>query len=115
MCIRDRNKAQLAEKGHLFFGNFDKKNLFLGFDAAVLGAVPVVRGIEQRILHSKVKAIYGIFNGTTNYIISQMYENKISFKDSLNQAIKNGFAEQDSSADLSGRDATHKLVLLSNL
>ncbi len=73
-------KAQLAEKGHLFFGNFDKKNLFLGFEAAVLGAVPVVRGIEQSILPSKVKAIYGIFNGTTNYIISQMYENKISLK-----------------------------------
>ena len=109
------NKAQLAEKGHSFFGNFDKKNLFLGFEAAVLGAVPVVRGIEQSILPSKVNAIYGIFNGTTNYIISQMYESKISFQDSLNQAIKNGFAEQDSSADLSGRDATHKLVLLSSL
>lgn len=109
------NKAQLAENGHSFFGKFDKKNLFLGFEAAVLGAVPVVRSIEQSILPSKVKGIYGIFNGTTNYIISQMYENKISFQDSLNQAIKNGFAEQDSSADLSGRDATHKLVLLSNL
>ena len=109
------NKAQLAEKGHSFFGNFDKKNLFLGYEAAVLGAVPVVRGIEQSILPSKVNAIYGIFNGTTNYIISQMYENKISFQDSLNQAIKNGFAEQDSTADLSGRDASHKLVLLSSL
>ena len=109
------NKAHLAEKGHSFFGNFDKKNLFLGYEAAVLGAVPVVRGIEQSILPSKVNAIYGIFNGTTNYIISQMYENKISFQDSLNQAIKNGFAEQDSSADLSGRDASHKLVLLSSL
>ena len=109
------NKAQLAEKGHSFFGNFDKKNLFLGYEAAVLGAVPVVRGIEQSILPSKVNAIYGIFNGTTNYIISQMYESKISFQDSLNQAIKNGFAEQDSSADLSGRDASHKLVLLSSL
>ena len=109
------NKAQLAEKGHSFFGNFDKRNLFLGYEAAVLGAVPVVRGIEQSILPSKVNAIYGIFNGTTNYIISQMYENKISFQDSLNQAIKNGFAEQDSSADLSGRDASHKLVLLSSL
>ena len=109
------NKAQLAEKGHSFFGNFDKKNLFLGYEAAVLGAVPVVRGIEQSILPSKVNAIYGIFNGTTNYIISQMYENKISFQDSLNQAIKNGFAEQDSSADLSGRDANHKLALLSSL
>ena len=75
----------------------------------------MVRGIEQSILPSKVNAIYGIFNGTTNYIISQMYENKISFQDSLNQAIKNGFAEQDSSADLSGRDASHKLVLLSSL
>ena len=109
------NKAQLAEKGHSFFANFDKKNLFLGYEAAVLGAVPVIRGIEQSILPSKVNAIYGIFNGTTNYIISQMYENKISFQDSLNQAIKNGFAEQDSSADLSGRDASHKLVLLSSL
>ena len=109
------NKAQLAENGHSFFGNFDKKNLFLGFEAAVLGAVPVVRGVEQSLLPSKVNSIYGIFNGTTNYIISQMYENKISFQDSLNQAIVNGFAEQDSSADLSGRDATHKLVLLSNL
>ncbi len=109
------NKAQLAEKGNYFFGEFDKKNLFLGFEAAVLGAVPVVRGIEHSILPSKINSISGIFNGTTNYIISQMYENKISFQDSLNQAIKNGFAEQDSSADLSGKDATHKLVLLSNL
>ena len=77
--------------------------------------MPVVRSIEQSILPAKVKSIYGIFNGTTNYIISQMYGNKISFQESLNQAIKNGFAEQDSSADLSGKDATHKLVLLSNL
>ena len=90
-------------------------NLYLGFEAAVLGAVPAIRVIEQSILPSKINSIYGIFNGTTNYIISQMYENKISFQESLNQAIKNGFAEQDSSADLSGRDANHKLVLLSNL
>ncbi len=109
------NKAYLAENGHSFFGKFDKKNLYLGFEAAVLGAVPVVRTIEQSILPSKINSIYGIFNGTTNYIISQMYENKISFQESLNQAIKNGFAEQDSTADLSGRDANHKLVLLSNL
>tara|TARA_B100000579_G_scaffold327051_1_gene276985 strand:+ start:10028 stop:11317 length:1290 start_codon:yes stop_codon:yes gene_type:complete len=120
-CLKNRislvtaNKAQLAENGQSFFGDFDKKNLYLGFEAAVLGAVPVVRSIEQSILPSKINSIYGIFNGTTNYIISQMYENKISFKESLNQAIKNGFAEQDSTADLSGRDATHKLVLLSNI
>ena len=109
------NKAQLAENGDLYFNKFDNSNLFLGFEAAVLGAVPVVRTLEQSILPSRVKSIYGIFNGTTNYIISQMYENKISFQESLNQAIKNGFAEQDSSADLSGKDATHKLTLLSNL
>ena len=120
-CLKNKislitaNKAQLAEKGHNFFGDFDKKNLYLGFEASVLGAVPVVRVIEQSILPSKINSIYGIFNGTTNYIISQMYENKISFQESLNQAIKNGFAEQDSSADLSGKDANHKLVLLSNL
>ena len=109
------NKAQLAENGEKYFGKFDNQKLYLGFEAAVLGAVPVVRSIEQSILPAKVKSIYGIFNGTTNYIISQMYVNKISFQESLNQAIKNGFAEQDSSADLSGKDATHKLVLLSNL
>ena len=109
------NKAQLAENGDLYFNKFDNSNLFLGFEAAVLGAVPVVRTLEQSILPSRVKSIYGIFNGTTNYIISQMYENKISFQESLNQAINNGFAEQDSSADLSGKDATHKLTLLSNL
>ena len=120
-CLKNKislitaNKAQLAENGHNYFGNFDKMNLYLGFEAAVLGAVPAVRVIEQSILPSKINSIYGIFNGTTNYIISQMYENKISFQESLNQAIKNGFAEQDSSADLSGRDANHKLVLLSNL
>ena len=95
--------------------NLITKNYILGFEAAVLGAVPVVRSIEQSILPAKVKSIYGIFNGTTNYIISQMYDNKISFQESLNQAIKSGFAEQDSRADLSGKDATHKLVLLSNL
>ena len=109
------NKAQLAENGEKYFAKFDSQNLYLGFEAAVLGAVPVVRTIEQSILPAKVKSIYGIFNGTTNYIISQMYGNKISFQESLNQAIKSGFAEQDSSADLSGKDATHKLVLLSNL
>ena len=120
-CLKNKislitaNKAQLAENGHTFFGDFDKMNLYLGFEAAVLGAVPAVRVIKQSILPSKINSIYGIFNGTTNYIISQMYENKISFQESLNQAIKNGFAEQDSSADLSGRDANHKLVLLSNL
>ena len=109
------NKAQLAENGEKYFAQFDSQKLYLGFEAAVLGAVPVVRSIEQSILPAKVKSIYGIFNGTTNYIISQMYGNKISFQESLHQAIKSGFAEQDSSADLSGKDATHKLVLLSNL
>ena len=99
----------------MFFEGFDKSNLFLGFEAAVLGAVPVIRTIENSIHPSKVNSIYGIFNGTTNYIISKMYENKISFKETLEQAIKNGFAEQDSSADLSGKDAMHKLVLLSNI
>ena len=109
------NKAQLAEKGPMYFDQFDKENLFLGFEAAVLGAVPVVKSISDTILPKKIKSIYGIFNGTTNYILSQMYKNKISFKDSLNLAIKNGFAEQNSSSDLSGKDATHKLTLLSNL
>ena len=109
------NKAQLAEKSDIFFKGFDRLNLFLGFEAAVLGAVPVIRTIEQSIHPSKINSIYGIFNGTTNYIISQMYENRISFKETLDQAIKNGFAEQDSTADLSGRDAMHKLVLLSNI
>ena len=109
------NKAQLAEKGSQYYNLFDKNNLFLGFEAAVLGAVPVVRTISQAILPKKIKSIYGIFNGTTNYILSQMYSNKISFKDSLNLAIKNGFAEQNSSSDLSGKDAAHKLTLLSNL
>ena len=109
------NKAQLAEKSNLYFHDFDKHDLFLGFEAAVLGAVPVIRTLEQSIHPSRINSIYGIFNGTTNYIISQMYENKISFKETLEQAIKNGFAEQDSSADLSGKDAMHKLVLLSNI
>jgi homoserine dehydrogenase len=109
------NKAQLAEKGNLYYNLFDKNNLFLGFEAAVLGAVPVVKVISNSILPKKIKSIYGIFNGTTNYILSQMYSNKISFRDSLNLAIKNGFAEQNSSSDLSGKDAAHKLTLLSNL
>lgn len=109
------NKAQLAEKGNIYYNLFDKKKLFLGFEAAVLGAVPVVKTISKSILLNKIKSIYGIFNGTTNYILSQMYITKISFKESLRLAIKNGFAEQNSSSDLSGKDAAHKLVLLSNL
>ena len=109
------NKAHLAENGPKYFNQFDRNNLFLGFEAAVLGAVPVVRVISETILLNKISSIYGIFNGTTNYILSQMYTNKISFKDSLSLAIKNGFAEQDSSSDLSGKDAAHKLTLLSNL
>ncbi|MAV82085.1 MAG: hypothetical protein CMI90_01310 [Pelagibacteraceae bacterium] len=109
------NKAQLAEKGDSFFNLFDSNDLYLGFEAAVLGSVPVVNTISKSILPKNITSIYGIFNGTTNYILSQMYFNKISFKESLDLAIKNGFAEQNSSSDLSGKDAAHKLTLLSNL
>ena len=109
------NKAQLAENGNRYYHSFDKNNLFLGFEAAVLGAVPIARSISQTVLPKKIRSIYGIFNGTTNYILSQMYLNKISFKDSLSLAISNGFAEQNSSSDISGKDAAHKLTLLSNL
>jgi homoserine dehydrogenase len=73
------NKAQLAEKGSQYYNLFDKNNLFLGFEAAVLGAVPVVRTISQAILPKKIKSIYGIFNGTSNYILSTMDKKNKNF------------------------------------
>ena len=85
------------------------------FEAAIAGGIPIIKVIKQSLFLNKISRISGIFNGTTNYILSEMENNDLTFKEVLNKAQKNGYAEVDSTNDVDGIDSAHKLSLLSTL
>lgn len=108
------NKALLAEDGEeIFAACGDKVNL--GFEAAVCGAIPVLRSVREGLSGDKIEAFYGILNGTTNYILSEIEENGRDFDEVLKEAQEKGFAERDPSSDIDGLDAAHKVVLLARM
>ena len=109
------NKALIATHGKMLNNLAVKHNVNINFEAAVAGGVPVISVIENRMLADNVTNIYGILNGTCNYILSQMYERKLSFESALKNAQKAGFAEADPFDDVSGTDTAYKLLILSNL
>lgn len=109
------NKALLAEKGFPLFDLAREKSLAIGFEASVCGGIPIIRTISEGLTGDNVKSIYGIVNGTTNYILTKMTEEKQGFDTALKQAQKLGFAEADPSLDIGGNDAAHKIAILSSL
>lgn len=82
------------------------------YEAAVAGSIPILQMLEQFFAPQKVLSIRGILNGSTNYILTLMREKGLSFDEALRAAQDNGFAESDPSLDISGHDATHKLIIL---
>ncbi len=108
------NKAVIAKYGNEIFEAARKNRAGLGFEAAVGGCIPIVKTITESYLSDNIREIYGILNGTTNYILTKMEEG-MPYEEALKKAQKLGFAEADPSFDVEGKDAAQKLVILSSL
>ena len=109
------NKALLAEKGYELFELAKKMKRSIGFEASVGGGIPIIRTIFDALCGDKIVGVYGIVNGTTNFILTKMYEENISFKEALHEAQQLGFAEANPKLDISGYDAAHKIAILAQL
>ncbi len=109
------NKALLSKYGRGIFQVARKLRRNIGFEASVCGAIPLIRSISEGLVGCKVRRLYGILNGTTNYILYRMRRDRIDFKEALKEAQKKGLAERHSELDIKGFDALHKLSILSYL
>ena len=109
------NKALLALRGEELFALARQKNLPIGIEASVAGGVPVIRAISEALAADRITAIYGIVNGTCNYILTQMEQHGIEFAEALEQAQKAGYAEADPALDIDGLDARDKIAILARI
>ena len=109
------NKALIAKYGDTLSKIAEKNKVNLEFEASVCGGVPIIRSLKEGLIANKISKIYGIFNGTSNYILSSMDKEKKSFDDVLKKAKELGYAESNPSADLNGDDVASKLKILSSL
>jgi homoserine dehydrogenase len=109
------NKALLASHGAELFEAADKNGVDLYYEAAVGGAIPILRPMRESIVGDHVHRVMGIVNGTTNYILTKMDEEGSAFADVLKEAQALGFAEADPTADIEGHDAAAKAAILAGL
>ncbi len=109
------NKALIAKYGDQLSKIAEKNKVNLEFEASVCGGVPIIRSLKEGLIANKIKKVYGIFNGTSNYILSSMDKENKNFNDVLKKAKSLGYAESNPSADLNGEDVAAKLKILSSL
>jgi homoserine dehydrogenase len=109
------NKALLAQAGAELYTAADNANVDLYYEAAVAGAIPILRPLRESLVGDQVLRIMGIVNGTTNYILTKMDESGTAFEDALKQAQALGFAEADPTADVEAIDAASKAAILAGL
>ncbi len=109
------NKALLAAHGEEIFDAACKENVDVGFEASVGGGIPIIRAIKEGFSGENISAVFGIVNGTSNYILTQMSEKGREFLDVLKEAQTLGYAEADPTLDVSGGDSAHKLAILATL
>jgi len=109
------NKALMAKYGDQLAHIAEKNNVNLEYEASVAGGVPVVRLIKEGLTANKINKVYGILNGTTNYILSKMEETGKTFSEVLDDAKNLGFAESNPTSDLEGNDAADKIKILSSI
>ncbi|MBU0694596.1 MAG: homoserine dehydrogenase [Candidatus Omnitrophica bacterium] len=109
------NKALLAEYGEDIFAVAKEKGKVVGFEASVCGAIPLIKSISAGLVSCEIKKLYGILNGTTNYILYKMGKEKIDFFSALREAQNKGLAEKRPFLDIEGIDSLHKLCILSYL
>ena len=106
------NKELVATHGYELLTLAKKNNVNYLFEASVGGGIPILRPISQCLAGNDISEVFGILNGTTNYVLTQMIENNVEFDDALRQAQKLGYAEADPTADIEGLDACRKICIL---
>jgi len=109
------NKALLALHGDQIFKKAEQFRVNINFEGSVGGGIPIIRSVKEGLVANQVQAIFGILNGTSNYILSKMTDEGRSFQDVLKEAQTKGYAEADPAYDVEGIDAAHKLTILIRL
>lgn len=114
-CVVTGNKALLAKEGPTLHEEADKAGVQLSYEAAVAGAIPILRPIRDSLSGDRITRVLGIVNGTTNFILDQMDSTGAQFADALAEAQRLGYAEADPTADIEGHDAAAKAAILASL
>ncbi len=109
------NKQLLAQHGAELFAAAEQTGVHLRFEASAVGAVPVVKVLRESLVAAEVRTIFGIVNGTTNYMLSAMAETGADYADVLKEAQRLGYAETDPTEDVGGKDAAAKMAILSSI
>lgn len=109
------NKMLLATYGDELFKKADEEEVMLNYEASVAGGIPIIQAINESLTANKIEKLYGIINGTTNFILSKMELEGSDFENVLKEAQEKGYAEADPTSDIEGFDAQYKLEILSSL
>jgi homoserine dehydrogenase len=109
------NKALLATDGFQLQRTAEKQKVRFGFEASVCGGIPIIRALKSGLVGNQIHSLTGILNGTCNYILTRMEEDRAEFREALRDAQAKGFAEADPTLDIDGHDAAQKLKILAEL
>ena len=109
------NKSLLAKEGSIFEELARKKNVFLRYEAAVAGGIPIIKVLQDSLIVNKISKLYGVINGTCNFILTKMEAEGREYTDVFSEAKQLGYVESDPKLDIGGIDSAHKLALLSCL
>ena len=109
------NKALLAHKGVELYKIAHENGVDIMFEASVGGGIPIIKSMREALVANRFKNIYGILNGTSNYILTKMHKEGLEFSEALKEAQDKGYAEADPTLDVNGMDAAHKLTILSSI
>lgn len=113
--VSTSNKELVAEKGDILLAIAKEKNCNFFFEASVGGAIPIIRPLHRCLAGNDITEVAGILNGTTNFILTKMYNDNMPFADALKLAQELGYAEKDPTADIEGHDACRKICIISSL
>jgi len=109
------NKALIATRGRELFKTAKENGVDLLFEASVGGGIPIIKGLREGLIANRIESMYGILNGTCNYILTKMHQEDLEFSEALKGAQAKGFAEADPTLDISGGDSAHKLTILGSI
>jgi len=109
------NKALLAEHGQELFSLAEKHDSPIYYEAAVAGGIPIIKTVQESLVGNHIQSVFGIINGTCNYILTRMEEAGLDYPEALAEAQQLGYAEADPTLDVNGWDAAHKAIILASL
>ncbi|HEY8803892.1 MAG TPA: homoserine dehydrogenase, partial [Clostridium sp.] len=109
------NKLVIANWGEELFKIAEEENVLFYYEASVAGGIPIIREINESLTANRIQQIIGIINGTTNYVLSKMTLDGLSFEQALKEAQEKGYAEADPTSDVDGYDAVYKLAIMASL